>query len=76
MNLHPMDTSPEVERRQADAHRALGPTGRVELAVELSEAVRELRLAGLRSTFPEVRRRELVKRFISEVHGVAVEPVE
>lgn len=76
MNLHPMDTSPEVERRQADAHRALGPTGRVEMAVELSEAVRELRLAGLRSTFPKVPRRELVKRFISEVHGIPVEPLE
>lgn len=76
MTLHPMDTSPEVERRQADAHAALGPTGRVEIAVELSEAVRELRLAGLRSAFPEASRRELVKRFISEVHGISVEPLE
>lgn len=76
MNLHPMDTSPEVERRQAEAHAALGPTGRVKMAVELSEAVRELRLAGLRSTFPKVPRRELVKRFISEVHGIPVERLE
>lgn len=70
-----MDTSPEVDRRQADAHRALGPTGRVEMAVELSDAVRELRLAGLRSTYPEATREELMKRFISELHGISVEPV-
>ncbi len=76
MNLHPMDTSPEVERRQAQAHRALGPTGRVEMAVELSEAVRELRLSGLRSTFPEASRRELLERLIAEVHGISVESLE
>ena len=76
MNLHPLDTSPEGNRRQAEAHRALGPTGRVKMAVELSEAVREIRLAGLGSTFPEAPRRELMKRFISEVHGIEVEPVK
>ena len=76
MNLHPMDTSSEVERRHEAAHRALGPTGRVELAVELSEAARELRLAGLRAAFPDDSRQELVKRFISEVHGIRLERVD
>ena len=76
MNLHPMDTSREVQRRQEAAHRALGPTGRVELAVELSEAARELRLAGLRAAFPDDSRQELVKRFISEVHGIRLERVD
>jgi hypothetical protein len=45
------------------------------MAVELSDTVRELRLAGLRSTYPEATREELMKRFISELHGISVEPV-
>jgi hypothetical protein len=76
MKLNATDTSPEAKRLQARAHRALGPNGRVEVALELSEAVRELRLSCLRSTSPDASRQDLVKRFISEVHGIPAERLE
>ena len=73
MRSHPEDTSPEVDDLQARAHRALGPEGRVGVALDLSDSVRELRLAGLRAESQDASRRELVERFISEVHGISPE---
>lgn len=70
------DTTPEFHRLQARAHRALGPEGRVGVAVELSESVRELRLAGLHAGSPGASRRELVEQFIEEVHGIPSEQLK
>ena len=69
MKLEPFDTTPSAQALQDQAHRRLGPEGRLQVALELSEAVRDLRLAGLRSVSPGASEAELVRMFISETHG-------
>ena len=68
MNLNRLDTSAEARRIQEEGQRRLGPEGRLRAALHLSEAVREIRLAGLRSEAPGVSEAELVRRFIAEMH--------
>ena len=41
-------------------------------AVELSDAVREVRLAGIRARHPELTHREVVARLVSEDYGVTL----
>jgi hypothetical protein len=48
-----------------------GPA-RLNAAIELSDAVREIRLAGLRSRHPEMRHEELVARLVLEEYGLEV----
>jgi hypothetical protein len=42
------DTSPEAHRRQTEMYRAMSPTERLRLAVEISDAVRRLAESGAR----------------------------
>jgi hypothetical protein len=46
-----------------------GPA-RLRAALELSEAVREIRLAGIRARHPELSPREAVERLVAEDYGV------
>jgi hypothetical protein len=75
MTPKPLDTSVTVQNLQEQAHIRLGPEGRLRIALELSEAVRDLRLAGLRSSQPDVSEADLVRRFILETHGLQPEAV-
>jgi hypothetical protein len=68
MNLEPVDTSAQARSVQEAAHARLGPEGRLKIALQLSESIRELRLAGLRSSAPEASEAELVLRLISEIY--------
>ena len=70
MRLDPLDTSAEAREIQARAHARLGPDGRLKAAFELSEVVRAMRFAGLRSQRPGASESELVWRFIAEAHGI------
>jgi hypothetical protein len=75
MSFEPLDTSVTARNLQEQAHLRLGPEGRLRIALDLSEAVRDLRLAGLRSSQPDVSEGELVRRFILEAHGLQPEAV-
>jgi hypothetical protein len=46
------DTSPEASAVQLALYRKLDPSARVQIAVELSEAVRETAVAGIRRRHP------------------------
>jgi hypothetical protein len=46
------DTTPDVEERQIEGLRRLTPARRLALAGELTLAVRQLALAGLRQRYP------------------------
>lgn len=70
MKLDPLDTSAESRRTQEASHSALGAEGRLRAALEMSEAVREIRLAGLRAQHPKASGPELVQQFIAEAHRV------
>ncbi|MEW6471398.1 MAG: hypothetical protein AB1679_03925 [Actinomycetota bacterium] len=46
------DTAPDVRRRQLDVYRAMEPRRRVEVAVAMSEQVRQIALEGIRARNP------------------------
>lgn len=74
MSLRPLDTSPDALSLQRSALARLGPEGRVLAALEMSDAARSIRISGLRARHPDASERELVARFIAEVHGVRPDP--
>jgi hypothetical protein len=55
---------------QVAAYERLGPEGRVRIAVELSESVRSIHLAGVRSRHPEWSDAEVVHHVVSQQYGV------
>lgn len=74
MTLRALDTTPDARVAQQSALARLGPEGRLRAALEMSESVRRIRLAGLRSRHPDASHDELVARFIAEAHEVRVDP--
>lgn len=72
MSSRPLDTAPESwSRYEAVLGRMDGPR-RVHAAIEMSEAVHEIRLAGIRSRHPELSPREAVAQLVAEDYGVAL----
>lgn len=74
MSTRPRDTTPASGSGQTELLGRMGGAARVRVAVELSEAVRELRLAGIRARSPEMDDREAVARLIREDYGVDLPP--
>jgi len=73
MAIEPMDTSVTARNLQEQAHIRLGPEGRLRIALDLSEAVRDLRLAGIRSCYPDASEAEVIRQFLVETHGLRPE---
>jgi hypothetical protein len=48
----------------------MGGPARLRAAIQLSEAVREIRLAGLQARHPELDRRGVVARLVQEEYGI------
>ena len=70
MTSRPLDTAPAAwSEYEAVLDRMDGPA-RLNAAVELSEAVHEIRLAGIRSRHPELSPAEAVEKLVAEDHGV------
>jgi hypothetical protein len=63
------DTSPRFEALQIDLYRKAGTTRRVAIAVELSDAVRETALAGIRRRHPEYSESEVRDCFLALLYG-------
>jgi len=61
-----------VRRRQIDAYRAMTPDDRMALGVELSEAMREVTLDGIRSRRPGLDEQHVVEELIRLWHGGAL----
>jgi hypothetical protein len=74
MSSRPPDTAPASWAAYHAALDHMGGPGRLTAAVELSEALREIRLAGIRALHPELTRRESVARLVWEEFGVALPP--
>jgi hypothetical protein len=66
----PHDTSPEVWDMQMAAYERLGPEGRMRIALELSELVRSLHLAGVRSRNPDWDDVDVIRHVVSRQYGV------
>lgn len=72
MSSRPLDTAPAAwSQYEAVLDRMDGPA-RLRAAVELSDAVHEIRLAGIRSRQPELSVRDAVAQLVAEDHGVAL----
>lgn len=67
--MGPADTTAEVRRRQIEAYRAMTPDDRMALGVELSEAMREVTLDGIRSRRPGLDEQHAVAELIRLWHG-------
>lgn len=70
MPQRPHDTSPAAWSTYEDVLARMDGSARLTAAIELSDAVREIRLAGLRSRHPEMRHEELIARLVLEEYGV------
>ena len=54
---------------QLQRYREIGPSGRTRIAADLSDAVRETTLAGIRRRHPELSEREVLDSFLLLVYG-------
>jgi hypothetical protein len=70
MTSRPLDTSPASWSAHNIVLDQMGGPARLQAAVELSDAVREIRLAGIRARNPELSRREAVAELVLEDYGV------
>lgn len=74
MSSRPHDTMPESWSRQQAVLDRMDGTARLLAALDLSEAVREIRLAGIQARHPELSRREVVRMLVAEDYGVELPP--
>jgi len=65
----PLDTTPEAAAVQMDAYRRMGPAGRLKVALELSDFVRMLAIAGIRRRQPECTREQAVEALARQLYG-------
>ncbi len=67
--MRPRDTSPEAWKILMDLMRQMTPAQKLQRAFELSEAMRQARMAGLREAHPNATEREIFLRFAHENLG-------
>lgn len=63
------DTSPEAAAIQAEIFRRMTPAQRLKLALEMSESMRNIALAGLRSRRPDLNEEELSRELMHIMYG-------
>jgi hypothetical protein len=63
------DTSPKVAAIHLELYRAAGPARRAQIAADLSDAVRETTLAGIRRRHPELSENDIRESFLQLVYG-------
>lgn len=67
----PMDTSPAAHAVQLELFRQAGPARRVEIAAELSDALREIARAGVRARQPGLSETEVTREVLRIFYGRA-----
>jgi hypothetical protein len=70
------DTTSEAEARQQTIFRRMSGLERLQLAMNLSDQMRDITLAGLRNKHPEVTEEKIRKLFYKEVHGIIIRRTE
>jgi hypothetical protein len=73
-SLVPFDTSPEALRAQTEAQRRLGGAERFLTACRMSQAVRDLALARIRSRQSEPDERQALEQLMAELYGFRRNP--
>lgn len=72
MPPRPHDTTPAAWSAYEAALAEMDGSARLSAAIELSEAVREIRVAGLRARHPDSAPEDLVARLVLEEYGVTL----
>jgi hypothetical protein len=70
--VHSRDTAPEIDRRRLAAAWSAPAWRKLWMAAEMSQAVRDLTLAGLRRRHPDADKQEIRFRFASLLFGSQV----
>lgn len=63
------DTSEKAAAIQDELHRALGPEGRFELAMRMSELARDFAKAGVRARYPDRTEAEVLRELTKIFYG-------
>ena len=72
MIYRPLDTAPATWSEYKAVLDRMDDAARLNAAVELSDAVREVRLSGIRARFPEKTPQEWVAQLVLEDHGITL----
>lgn len=70
----PFDTSPEAATIQEEIFRRMTTAQRLRLALEMSESLRNVALAGVRTRQPELNAHELSRELLRIMYGFAPHP--
>ncbi len=70
----PFDTHPTAAAIQAEIIRRMTAAQRLRMALEMSESVRNVALAGLRSRRPELTEDELTRELLRVMYRFAPQP--
>lgn len=70
MRSRPRDTAPASWAQYEMVLDEMDGAARFRAAIDLSDAVREIRLTGIRSRHPELSRQEAVARLVAQEYGV------
>jgi hypothetical protein len=65
----PRDTSTEAYAAQVERLRQAGPEARVEMAADMSDAVRELAVAAIRRREPDLDTSQVARALVERLHG-------
>lgn len=68
----PLDTTPEAAAIQRAIHQRLGPSGRLRLAIELSDLAWECAKAGMRSRHPQWGEPQILAALVRDLHGISL----
>jgi hypothetical protein len=66
------DTSPEAEARQLEIFRRMSGEERLRTAMNLSDEIRDIALAGIRNRHPNSSEEEIRILFYREIHQVEI----
>jgi hypothetical protein len=69
VSMRALDTSEKAAALQDELHDRLGPGGRIQLAMRLSDLAREFAKAGLRSRRPDIPEADLSRELVRELYG-------
>ena len=64
------DTSDAAERVHTEVYRNMPPARRVAVAMEMSDRIRDIALAGIRARHPGLSEKEVLTRYVLEHWGV------
>ena len=76
MSPRPLDTDPSTWATSTGVLDRMDGPARLHAAVELSDSVREIRLAGIRARHPELSAKQAVARWVFEEYQLALPDTE